>query len=263
MKFDPDIHGPAPVLKGYFKSRGLRSGRERGNFGGIQPKHVCRLNLDRTLEDVMASFTPKTRYNIRLAEKKGVEIIEGSLKDIPDFYSVLEETCDRDNFRVRSMSYFEDLYENFITRGNGKLLLAKYDGRCIAGIFIVSHGPKAWYLYGASSNNYRDVMPNYLLQWTAIKWAHQQGCKIYDFLGVASSFDPNSPLYGMYRFKRGFNPEVVEFIGEYDLILNKKMYHFWNVAEPLYLKSQVNIGKTSQYLKKLLNRNRGYNPVVE
>nr|WP_315988911.1 peptidoglycan bridge formation glycyltransferase FemA/FemB family protein [Desulforamulus aquiferis] len=93
--------------------------------------------------------------------------------------------------------------------------------------------------------------------------AHQCGCKIYDFLGVASDFNPNSTLYGMYKFKRGFNPEVVEFIGEYDMVLNKGMYLFWNLAEPLYLKALVNLGKLQLLLKKNLSRRQNCDPAVE
>lgn len=262
IKFDPDIPGPDPVLKGYLKSIGFRPARKRGNFNGLQPQHVCRINLDRPLEEIFRSFHSKTRYNIKLAEKKGVQVVEGGYRDLPVFYKILQETCARDDFGVRALSYFEDLYGHFAAKGRGKLLLASYGGKIISGVLLTYFGSKAWYLYGASSNRFRAVMPNYLLQWRAIQWAREQGCAIYDFLGVASSFDPASPLYGMYRFKRGFSPEVVEFIGEYDLPLSPLFYFLWNQMEPAYLKTQVNLGKLRRHLRHILVRHPEIEPVT-
>ena len=118
-----------------------------------------------------------------------------------------------------------------------RLYMAYYEDKPIAGTLAINYGDKVWYLYGASSNAYRNVMPNYLLQWEMIKWAIASGSRVYDFRGVSGDIDESNPLYGLYRFKKGFNGELTEFLGEYDLVLNKPVKTFYDIGEKAYKKA--------------------------
>jgi lipid II:glycine glycyltransferase (peptidoglycan interpeptide bridge formation enzyme) len=129
-----------------------------------------------------------------------------------------------------------------------KLFMAYYEGRPIAGTLAFLFGDTAWYIYGASSNSYRNVMPNYLLQWTMIKWAKANNCTLYDFRGVPGHLTEENPLYGLYRFKKGFNGEYTEFVGEYDLVFSSAYYWLWTTLEPIY---QKNIRRLINLKKKL------------
>ena len=112
--------------------------------------------------------------------------------------------------------------------------MAFHEGQPIAGTLAIHYGDKVWYLYGASSNEHRNLMPNYLLQWTMIQWAIETGCRIYDFRGVSGDVSEDNPLYGLYRFKKGFGGEFTEFVGEMDLVLNKPAYLFEEKATSLF-----------------------------
>jgi lipid II:glycine glycyltransferase (peptidoglycan interpeptide bridge formation enzyme) len=235
LKIDPDISKSQESLTRFLENEGFQQVDKGKNFEGVQPKFVFRLDISPDEESVFNSFHSKTRYNIRLATKKGVTIKTDCTKaDLPAFYEVLKETTERDNFLVRSYSYFEDMYDYLVPAGMAKLFLAEFEGKVIAGTLALNIGEKAWYLYGASSNSYRNVMPNYLIQWTMIQWAKSLGCTLYDFRGVPGDLSEDNPLHGLYRFKKGFNGEYTQFVGEYDLVYSKALYAFWNVAEPLY-----------------------------
>ena len=234
LKIDPDIPSSGKKLEQYLLSRGFRSAESGKGFEGVQPKYVFRLDISPEEEVLMANMQQKTRYNIRLAQKKGVGIRKGTREDLPEFYRVLIETTERDDFLVRAYSYFEDIYDSLVPAGLGELFVAEYEGRIIAGTLAFVLGEKAWYVYGASSNAHRNVMPNYLIQWEMIRWAKSLGCTLYDFRGVPGDLTEDNPLYGLYRFKKGFNGEYTQFIGEWDLVYRPLMYFLWTSLEPIY-----------------------------
>jgi len=237
LKIDPDVSAKDTNFRELLISRGFRSAEKGEGFDGIQPKYVFRLDITPPEETLMANMHSKTRYNLRLAARKGVTIKNDCLKtDLKDFYNILLETCERDKFLVRSYGYFEDMWDYLVERGYAKLFMAEYDGKYIAGTLAFNFGEKAWYIYGASSNSYRNVMPNYLLQWTMIKWAKEEGCTLYDFRGVPGNLSEDNPLYGLFRFKKGFNGEYTEFVGEFDLVYSPVYYYLWNTLEPVYQK---------------------------
>ena len=153
---------------------------------------------------------------------------------MPEFYEVLKETTERDRFLVRAYSYYEDLYDSLVPVGMGELFIAEYEDKIISGTLAFVIGDKAWYIYGASSNAHRNVMPNYLIQWEMIRWAKSLGCTLYDFRGVPGHLTEDNPLYGLYRFKKGFNGEYTEFIGEWDIVYRPAIYFLWNHLEPIY-----------------------------
>lgn len=235
LKIDPDIPADRSDVVERLRSLGLRPMSRGLGFEGVQPRFVFRLPLAGTPEDIMASFQPKTRYNIRLAERKGVTVrVATGPADLDTFYRILVETARRDHFLVRAESYYRDMWNLLIEPGLARLFLADHEGQTLAGTIAFLLGDKAWYVYGASSNTRREVMPNYLLQWTMIRWAAENGCTLYDFRGVSGNLDPSAPLYGLYRFKKGFGAEFTEFIGEFDLILRPAWYRFYSWGEPAY-----------------------------
>lgn len=247
------------------------------DFEGIQPRFVFKLDVDQDKEALFKSFHHKTRYNIRLGEKKGIEVYEGSIHDLNEFERIMRVTGARDGFITRPLTYFKNMYTSMEPTGKMKVFMARYnvkkaldkaimdldkeetakkpnedrikklkkeipklqtlvlehqDGIVVSGAIILLNGKKAWYLYGASDNIYRNLMPNYLLQWHMIKYSMDCGCTLYDFRGISGNLDPNHHLYGLYRFKKGFNGHFVEYIGEFDLVVSKFFYHLWEFWVP-------------------------------
>ncbi|MCX8053017.1 MAG: peptidoglycan bridge formation glycyltransferase FemA/FemB family protein [Armatimonadetes bacterium] len=234
LKIDPPVPIEDTVSETNLRSAGFRPVKT-GGFGGTQPKCVMQLDLDKSLEELMASFKPKWRYNIRLAERKGVVVkLNCDKSDLPVFYELLLETAERDGFRVRSFQYFQDMWDCLVPPGYMRLVLTYYQNQPIAGAIAYLFGNKAWYTYGASSNEHRNVMPNHLMQWKLIQWAKESGCKWYDFRGVSPRRDGelDEHLQGLNRFKEGFSPRFVEYIGEYDMVISPLLYRLWAFAMP-------------------------------
>ena len=201
--------------------------RERGDagFDNVQAQHVFRLHLTgKTEESVFADFCQKTRYNIRLAMRKGVQIrIYPGDEEIPEeeldaFHCIMEETGCRDHFIPRQKAYYRKVFDAL--GGEAVLFIAYLENTPIAGTIGVYSGGKGWYLYGASSNAHRNVMPNYLLQWEMVRMAMERHCVFYDFRGVPGELTQDNPLYGLYRFKKGFGGTYTKFTG-----LFVKRYH--------------------------------------
>lgn len=218
IKLDPDVPAADEGFARALTAGGFSAPGQNKNFEGIQPRFVFRLDIGgRTEENILNAFESKTRYNIRLGQRKGVEVRVCGPEAVPEFSKIMEETGGRDGFTVRPAQYFTRMLEAL--GEHARLYMAYYEGSAVAGTIAVWFGDKVWYLYGASSNSSRNVMPNYLLQWEMICWAVEKKCRIYDFRGVSGDLSEDNPLYGLYRFKKGFSGELVEFAGEFDLIL--------------------------------------------
>lgn len=216
IKIDPDVSAQNTGFIKTLETAGFS--RIAGkNFDAVQPNFVFRLDIKgKTEDEVFAAFASKTRYNIRVAEKNGVKVRVGDLSDLTEFARIMKITGERDGFATRPESYFKGLLTAM--GENARLYVAELDGKMIAATIPIQYGNKTWYLYGASDNEYRNAMPNYLLQWEMIRWAIRSGCEIYDFRGVSGDLSPENPLYGLYRFKKGFGGELTEFCGEFNLI---------------------------------------------
>jgi peptidoglycan pentaglycine glycine transferase (the first glycine) len=224
LKMDPDIEVEDTQFEEIVKKLGFKVSRGLKNYEGIQPRFVFRLDLrGKTEEQLMADFHQKVRYNIRLAERKGVEVRVGTRENVADFYKMIVETGIRDNFVVRSREYYEKVYDS-LAPDHLRVFIAYYEDKPIAGTIAILYGNKCWYLYGASINEHRNLMPNYLLQWNMIKWALESGCDIYDFRGVPGDLDENNPMYGLYKFKVGFKGKFTEFVGMLDYVFNPFIY---------------------------------------
>lgn len=212
LKIDPDILASNQNFKNTAKKCGFKVEEKIKNVNNLlQPRYVFRLDLKgKTEDEVFASFHSKTRYNIRLAGKKGVTLREGTRDDLQQFQDILETTGERDGFFIRKKEYFEKIYDSF-DKEHLKLVFADYEGKPIACVLNIFYGNKEWYLYGGSLNEHRNLMSTYLLQWEMIKEAIARGMDCYDFRGVCASSETDYNE-GLYRFKKGFNADFVEFM---------------------------------------------------
>jgi peptidoglycan pentaglycine glycine transferase (the first glycine) len=234
-KAEPDILSSDEEYRKIVTNLGYKIKDNAKNFREeIQPRYVFRLDIkNKTEDEIFAGFHSKTRYNVRLAIKKGVEVKEGTREDLKDFHKIMVETGERDGFIIRPLSYFEKMYDEMAPK-HMKLLMAYHDGKPISGVIPIFYGNKTWYLYGASSNEHRNLMPNYLLQWEMIKMAIARKDDVYDFRGVSGVVDENHPQYGLYRFKKGFGATFTEFVGEVYIPFKPFTYSLYKVSEKTF-----------------------------
>lgn len=238
LKIDPDVPVTNTDFTQILKSCSFRKNETGLDFEGVQPGFVFRLDIRPSEEELLNNMHSKTRYNIRLAQKKGVHIRRAEGKeDLHKFYQVLVETAERDHFLIRGYEYFELIWEQMLVNGWAEIFLAEWEGNIVAATLALLTGEKAWYLYGASSNQYRNVMPNYLIQWEMMCWARENGCTLYDFRGVSGDLDESNPLFGLYKFKKGFNGDFTEFVGDWDMVYSPFFYILWTRALPVYMKT--------------------------
>jgi len=201
----------------------------------VQFKNTVILDLSVELEDILANMKQKTRYNIRLAEKKGVTIRSGEKVEFSKLYRIYAETSLRDHFIIREAEYYQTLWSIFYQAGMLEPLIAEVENSVVAGIFVFRFQNKAWYIHGMSKDIHRDKMPNYLLQWEAICRLKNSGCVAYDLWGAPEEFSEKDPLWRVFRFKVGLGGEVVRHIGAYDYAINRFGYFLYTRIMPLIL----------------------------
>lgn len=183
----------------------------------IQPQRSIALDLRPDEETLLAQMKEKWRYNVRLAARKGIEArVAQTPEDLLAWYRLLQTTGDRDQFGIHTFDYYRKAWELFVPRQQARLFLAYAGDELLAGIFVSLLANEAIYLYGASSNARRNLMPNYLLQWEAIRWARQAGAYSYDFWGIPPTDEADEAMAGVYRFKGGWGGRVISFIGNYE-----------------------------------------------
>jgi len=207
----------------------------------IQPRTTFHLDLTRDLDTLLAQMKPKWRYNIRLAERKGVAVREAGADDLPMFYRLMQITSQRDQFAIHSFDYYRAAYDLLVPRDYARLFIAEYAREPLDAIFVTAFGGQAIYLYGASSNTHRERMPNHALHWAAIQWAKARGCARYDLWGVAAVADALTAAthperrreaaeskdtlpHGLYQFKQGFGGQLVQYAGGYDAVFSRWRY---------------------------------------
>ncbi len=251
VKLDPDIKSDDSEFISIMEGLGYKRHFGSKNFEGVQPNYVFRLDVKgKTEDELLMAFHSKTRYNLRLSVRKGVEVRLCGKEMLGAFSEIMEETGTRDGFIVRPREYFESILDNL--GENARLYMAFWQDKPIAGTLAIHYGNKVWYLYGASSNQYRNVMPNYQLQWEMIKWALETGCDIYDFRGVSGDLTPDNPLYGLYLFKKGFSGELTEFCGEFEMVYKPAVDFLLNkgLASARNIRRKIVIGKKRRALKE-------------
>ncbi len=190
----------------------------------VQFRNTITLDLTRSTDDLLAAMNQTTRRKIRIAEREGVTVRAGTLDDLPVLYDLYRVTGERDNFLIRPPDYYEQAWRDFIAAGLAHPLIAEVDGVPVAHVILFHVGQTCWYMYGASSDQQRDKMPNYALQWAAIQWAQAQGYTTYDFWGAPDDFTESDRLWGVYNFKRGFRGVVTRHIGAWDYAPNPLLY---------------------------------------
>ncbi len=203
----------------------------------IQPMRTIVVDISGDESSILGRMKQKTRYNINLATRKGVGVKSDTRQEA--FYSLMKATGQRDEFEIHSLAYYQAAFELFRPGEHCQLLVAEAKGQPISALMVFRAGKRAWYFYGASADAHRELMPNYLLQWEAIRWARSQGCTEYDLWGVPDydlaslerDFTARSAgLWGVYRFKRGFGGELRRSTGPWDRVYNPfiyQLYSFW------------------------------------
>lgn len=206
----------------------------------IQPPRTIVISLEGSEDDILARMKQKCRYNVRLAEKKGITVRPWD--DLDGFHRLMQVTGGRDGFGVHSLAYYKKAYDLFHPTGTAELLVAEFEGKPLAALMIFAIGKRSWYLYGASNDKERNRMPTYLLQWEAIRWARARGCTEYDLWGVPDADEAtleaefesrHDGLWGVYRFKRGFGGEVKRASQALDKVYIPLLYklYLWRMAK--------------------------------
>jgi lipid II:glycine glycyltransferase (peptidoglycan interpeptide bridge formation enzyme) len=202
----------------------------------VQPPDSVVLDVTRPDDELLAGMKPKWRYNVRLAEKKGVTVAAEGMKALDDFYDLYRATAARDRIGIHPKDYYArllsfDPLNPYEPRPELRLWVARFEGTALAAIMTVFHGHEATYLYGASSDEHRNLMPAYALQWAAMKAAREAGCSSYDFYGIPPVDDPTHAMSGLYRFKTGFGGEIRHYAGAWDYIYKPAAYTAFRAAE--------------------------------
>ena len=217
-----------------------------GDFGlrvsphNIQPPRTVVVSLEGSEDEILGRMKQKCRYNVRLAEKK--EVTVRAWDDLDGFHRLMEVTGGRDGFGVHSLAYYKKAYQLFHPSGVAEILVAEFDSRPLAALMVFALGGRAYYLYGASTDDERNRMPTYLLQWRAMQWAKERGCTEYDLWGLPdedeealeAQFESRSDgLWGVYRFKRGFGGQVKRVAQALDRVYMPLLYklYLWRIGK--------------------------------
>jgi lipid II:glycine glycyltransferase (peptidoglycan interpeptide bridge formation enzyme) len=206
----------------------------------IQFRNTILVDLTGSENDLLNRMKPKTRYNIRLATRKGVSVRHATAKDYPLLYQMYAETSSRDRFIIRDENYYQQVWNIFnwpapaptTERPAAYPLIAEVEDQPVAALIVFTFSSRAWYVYGMSSNSHREKMPNHLLQWQAMLLAREKGCQTYDLWGAPGVFTQSDPLWGVYRFKEGLGGEVHRFIGAWDYPPSPVLYHLYSKILP-------------------------------
>lgn len=243
IKIDPDVvrsRGPEPgeeqkVTEGQAWAASLKQRGWRFSQDQIQFRNTVILDLSPSEDELLANMKSKTRYNIRYAGRKGVDVRRGTPDDFPLIAQMYETTAERNEFTIRPADYYLDAWQSFYDAGMAQPLIAEYEGTPLGAVVVVAYGGRAIYMYGASTERERNRQPNYLLQWEAIRWAKEKDCQTYDFWGAPDEFVESDSLWGVWRFKSGFGADVVRHIGAWDYAPRRLLYWVYTVVVPRYV----------------------------
>jgi len=221
----------------------------------IQFRNTALIDLQPTEDEMLARMKQKTRYNVRLAEKKDVAVRVGTADDLSMLYKMYAETSARDGFVIRDEGYYQTVWRLFMSNVEGQRsstvygqpsavpLIAEVDNEPVAGIFLFMFAGRAYYVYGMSRDAHREKMPTYLLQWEAMKRAKAAGCALYDLWGAPEVFNESDSMWGVYRFKDGLGGRVVRALGAWDYAPNRLWYKMYSEIIPRVLDVMRTRGK--------------------
>ena len=241
LKIDPDIpigtgiegepdattEAEGSALQSRLAQRGWRFSADQ-----VQFRNTILIDLTESEDALLAAMSQTTRRKVRVAEREGVTVRAASTADLPTLYELYRITGERDGFLTRPPSYYELEWRALMDAGLAHALIAEHDGQALGHVILFHFGRKCWYFTGASSNEQRDKMPNYLLQWEAMRWAKAQGYIIYDMWGAPNDFIESDPLWGVYQFKRGFRGTVTRYLGAYDYAPSSLLYRLYADVMP-------------------------------
>ena len=233
LKLEPNVPDGDSAWLAALQRLGLR----RNPFA-THPRRSWVLDITPDEQTLLANMKEKWRYNIRLAGRKGVSVRATLAEDdIATFYTLYRETADRDGIFIHDKRHYEEFLQLYGERDAATLLLAEYEGQPIAALIVARCGPVATYMFGASSNRERNRMPNHLLQWTAIRWAREHGCRLYDFRAIAETLEPGEDMYSLYTYKQGFGGYSLLTLETHDLVYQPAIY--WAYLRALRMKRRV------------------------
>ena len=198
----------------------------------VQFRNTMLIDLRAEEDDLLMAMKSKTRYNIRLADRKGVQVRVGTENDLPMLYSMYAETAVRDGFAIRGKEYYLAVWRTFLSSGKLAPLIAEVEGEPVAGLMLFFFGDTAYYLHGMSRDLHRNLMPTYLLQWEAIRQAKARGCTTYDLWGAPDVFDESDSMWGVYRFKTGLAATPLRTIGAWDRPLRPLVFNLYSKVWP-------------------------------
>jgi len=243
LKIDPDVvlgkgipesedsreDNGGQIVLSELTRRGWRYSKDQ-----IQFKNTVLINLATSEDEMLARMRQKTRYNIRLAEKKGVTVRAGTQSDLPMLYKLYAETSVRDGFVIRDEGYYQTVWQTFMksSEPNAEPLIAEVNGEVVAAIFVFYFLGRAYYVYGMSREAHREKMPNYLLQWEAMKRAKLRSCGVYDLWGAPDEFNESDPMWRVFRFKEGLGGEVIRTLGAWDYASSSFRYKMYSEIIP-------------------------------
>lgn len=262
LKMDPDVvlgtgipsrESDVPDKAGQsIQSELMRKGW-RYSADQIQFKNTVLIDLSPSEQELLAQMKQKTRYNIRLAEKKGVTLRVGTSDDFAMLYRMYAETSIRDRFVIRDEGYYKRAWGTFLMAANAPItnlqspraepLIAQVDNEPVAAIFVFYFAGRAYYVYGMSRDVHREKMPAYFLQWEALRRAKANGCRVYDLWGAPDVFDESDSMWGVYRFKEGLGGKVVRTLGAWDFAPNPLWYKLYSEIIPRLLDVMRSRGK--------------------
>lgn len=236
--FDDQGHWAGPPPKASQEIR-LNYDTHRWNLKkpntNILPADTIFIDLQKSEQQLLRDMKPKTRYNISLSQRRGVTVRRADIGNLDTWYELYRETCRRNRIYCDSMDYFTAVLATDASDSRSpaavELLIAHIGDRPLAAMFLVFSHHRATYLYGASSSAHRNCMATYALQWEAIRRARRKGCTEYDMFGVSPFPDASHPLYGLYRFKRGFGGRLFHRMGCWDYPLDARDYQRYLLAE--------------------------------
>jgi len=246
LKIDPDVvlgrgvpgeQNAPDSPEGKALESELRQRDWRYSGDQVQFRNTVLVDLTPTEAELLARMKQKARYNIRLAERKGVRVRTGTEDDLAMLYEMYAETAARDGFVIRAQRYYRVVWETFM-RAQGprcEPLVAEVSGEPVAAIFLFHFAGTAYYLYGMSRQAHREKMPNHLLQWEAIRRARAAGDTVYDLWGAPEVFNESDNLWGVYRFKQGLGGQVQRTLGAWDFPAQPWLYRLYTGLIPRIL----------------------------